>query len=79
LIVDRDGTDLCKIDPGFDVDLYISTDLRTMTAIWMGLTTIGKEIEAGRVQLAGDPSIRSQMQLWLRLSPFAGEKKRVSA
>lgn len=28
--------DLCSVDPGFDVDLYVSTDLRTMTAIWMG-------------------------------------------
>ena len=32
--------DLCSVDPGFDVDLYISTDLRTMTAIWMGLDTV---------------------------------------
>ena len=78
LIVDHNGTDLCKVDPGFDVDLYISTDLRTMTSIWMGLTTIGAEIQAGRLQLAGDSGIQSQMQNWLRLSPFAGEKKRVS-
>jgi DNA-binding HxlR family transcriptional regulator len=25
--------DLCVVDPGFDVDLYLSTDLRTMTEI----------------------------------------------
>ena len=29
------GTDLCGTDPGFEVDLYVETDLRTMTAIWM--------------------------------------------
>ncbi len=41
LIVDPEtGTDLCKIDPGFDVDLYVSADLRTMTAIWLGLDTV---------------------------------------
>src|SRR3954454_15026950 len=27
------GVDLCSINPGFEVDLYVSTDLRTMTAI----------------------------------------------
>jgi DNA-binding HxlR family transcriptional regulator len=27
--------DLCSVDPGFDVDLYLVTDLRTMTQIWM--------------------------------------------
>ena len=34
------GVDLCSVDPGFDVDLYVVTDLRTMTAIWMGLDTV---------------------------------------
>lgn len=34
LLVDpKDGVDLCSIDPGFDVDLYVTVDLRTMTAI----------------------------------------------
>ena len=37
LVVDpKEGVDLCKIDPGFEVDLYVSVDLRSMTAIWMG-------------------------------------------
>ncbi len=37
LIVDPElGNDLCKIDPGFEVDLYVSADLRSMTAIWLG-------------------------------------------
>jgi hypothetical protein len=27
--------DVCVTDPGFDVDLYVTTDLRTMTAIWI--------------------------------------------
>ena len=41
LVIDPAGdVDLCWSDPGFEVDLYVSTDLRTMTAIWMGLTVI---------------------------------------
>jgi DNA-binding HxlR family transcriptional regulator len=54
LVIEDGTTDLCKVDPGFDVDLYISTDLRTMTAIWMGLTTVRSEVEAGRMHLTGD-------------------------
>src|SRR5262245_29763669 len=34
--------DLCWVDPGFDVDLYLATDLRTMTEIWMGYTTLAE-------------------------------------
>src|ERR1700749_3730450 len=39
LIVEPEqGVDLCSVDPGFDVDLYLTTDLHTMTRIWMGYT-----------------------------------------
>ena len=78
LIVDDGKTDLCKVDPGFEVDLYVSTDLRTMTAIWMGLTTVDAEVGAERMHVTGDNRIRSAMQKWLGLSPFAAEKKRAS-
>ncbi len=78
LVVEGRETDLCKVDPGFDVDLYVSTDLRTMTAIWMGITTVQDEVRARRLHLTGDAAIKSAMQQWLGLSPFAGEAKRVA-
>lgn len=71
--------DLCSVDPGFDVDLYVTTDLRTMTAIWMGLTTVRKAMSEGKLLLTGDRQVASHMQTWLGLSPFATEKKLVSA
>ncbi|HKJ52497.1 MAG TPA: helix-turn-helix domain-containing protein [Gammaproteobacteria bacterium] len=77
LVIEPDGeVDLCWADPGFEVDLYIRTDLRTMTAIWMGLTTVEKERQ--RIDLIGSKQIASSMQTWLGLSPFAVEAKRVS-
>jgi DNA-binding HxlR family transcriptional regulator len=78
LVVERHGeVDLCSSDPGFDVDLYVATDLQTMTAIWMGLTTVEKERK--KLALTGNPDIARQMQAWLGLSPFAVEAKRVIA
>jgi hypothetical protein len=50
-----------------------------MTAIWMGMTTVAKEVEAGRVELIGDSDIARSMQKWLGLSPFAKEQRRVAA
>ena len=77
LVVDPDAdVDLCMVDPGFEVDLYVSTDLRTMTGIWMGLTTVAKERD--RLTLDGDQRLARKMQTWLGLSPFAAEKKRVA-
>ena len=48
LVVDDGKVDLCSTDPGFEVDLYVRCSLRSMTAVWMGLTTVQKEIAAGR-------------------------------
>ena len=74
LIVDPDdGVDLCSVDPGFDVDLYVAADLRTMTAIWMGLDTVRAAIANRRMMLTGDRQLAADMQTWLGLSPFAKE------
>jgi DNA-binding HxlR family transcriptional regulator len=79
LVVDpAAGVDLCSIDPGFDVDLYVTTDLRTMTAIWMGLDSIRVAVANERVLLTGDRRLGSEMQRWLGLSPFAKERKLAS-
>jgi DNA-binding HxlR family transcriptional regulator len=79
LMVDPDGgVDLCSIDPGFDVDLYVSTDLRTMTAIWMGLDTVRAAVASERLLLTGDRQLAANIQTWLGLSPFAKEHKLAS-
>lgn len=78
LIVESTGdVDICSIDPGFDVDLLITTTLKPMTSIWMGLSTVKSEQETRNLTLDGDKHLAKQMQKWLGLSPFAGEQKRV--
>ncbi|MDB5455727.1 MAG: HxlR family transcriptional regulator [Caulobacter sp.] len=70
--------DLCSVDPGFDVDLYVSTDLRTMTAIWMGVDTVRQALATQRMALTGDAPLGADMQTWLGLSPFAKQRKLAS-
>lgn len=77
LIIEPGGdVDLCWADPGFEVDLYVSTDLRTMTAIWMGVTDVASEAE--RFEFTGSRAMASSIQSWLGLSPFAVQKKVVA-
>lgn len=74
LVVEPDGgVDLCFYDPGFDIDLYLTTDLRTMTSIWMGATTVAEV--GSKVKLSGPRNITSSIQAWLGLSPFARREK----
>ncbi|WP_099864459.1 winged helix-turn-helix transcriptional regulator [Pararhizobium haloflavum] len=77
LVVDEGDVDLCGFDPGFEVNLFVRSSLRIMTAIWMGLSAVRHELDAGHLELEGDPVISRAMQQWLGLSPFAGEPRRV--
>jgi DNA-binding HxlR family transcriptional regulator len=80
LVVDPNGkVDLCSEDPGFDVDLYVTADLRAMTAIWMGIATVKEENAKGNITIDGSSAIAQTMQDWLGLSPFAKEKSRLAA
>jgi DNA-binding HxlR family transcriptional regulator len=72
LVVEPSGaTDLCQVDPGFEVDVYVTGSLYAMTAVWMGLSTMAAETGAGSLAVDGDRDIVRTMQSWLRLSPFA--------
>jgi hypothetical protein len=55
LVIDGGKVDLCGIDPGYEVDLFVRSSHRSMTAVWMGLSTLKKEIEAGNIEVNRQP------------------------
>jgi DNA-binding HxlR family transcriptional regulator len=79
LVIEHGQVDLCQVDPGYEVDLFIECSLRTMTMIWMGLASVQAELDAGRLELSGDKPLARSMQQWLGLSVFAKEKNRRAA
>jgi DNA-binding HxlR family transcriptional regulator len=78
LVIDGGDVDLCRVDPGFDVDLYVHSKLRSMTAVWMGHATLKAEIDAGNITLTGNKAIARSMHGWLGLSPFARDKRQIA-
>ncbi len=77
IVIDGGTVDLCSVDPGFEVDLYVRAALRSMTSVWMGASTLKDEIEAGNIELTGDKALARSMHEWLGLSAFAKEKSRI--
>jgi DNA-binding HxlR family transcriptional regulator len=57
---------------------WIVSSLHSMTAVWMGVSTLKAEVDAGNITLTGDKAVARSMQQWLGLSPFAAEKSRVT-
>jgi DNA-binding HxlR family transcriptional regulator len=73
-----EGIDLCSVDPGFDVDLYLMTNLRTLTEIWMGYTTVARAKKDESLVVTGNRQLEADLQTWLGLSPFAKVEKLVA-
>lgn len=74
----KSGVEACYKDPGYEIDLFAECSLRTMTAIWMGLDTVQKAENDGRIVLTGRREIVSRMQEWLGLSPFSTVERMAS-
>jgi DNA-binding HxlR family transcriptional regulator len=72
LIVADDGIDLCVDDPGFEVDLYVLTDLRTMTKISLGDIAVPEALRSGAIELHGAKALAESFDAWLPRSNFAG-------
>jgi DNA-binding HxlR family transcriptional regulator len=70
--------DVCTLDPGFDVDLFINADLRAMTAVWMGLEEMAAAREDGRILLTGDERLADSVEEWIGESIFAKVERKVA-
>jgi DNA-binding HxlR family transcriptional regulator len=75
LVVEGQDVDLCYFDPGFEINLYIQSSLKSMTSIWMGASTVREEIDHGHLEIDGDPQLAGSIQTWLALSPFARDAR----
>jgi DNA-binding HxlR family transcriptional regulator len=72
--------DLCLERPvsEYDVDLFVRTDLATMTKVWMGELDIPVALRSRALQLDGDTVLRLSFQDWIGLSMFAGIPARLA-
>lgn len=72
-LVARPGqpVDLCLLDPGHDVDLFIRSDLKAMTSAWMGWSSLHKEIAVEKIMLVGDRKLIATLDKWMVRSGYA--------
>jgi len=72
MVLDSRGASLCLKNPGFDVDVELRTDLRTLFEVWLGRRRLGEALADETLRLEG-PRGRVGMvrELLARLSPMA--------
>ena len=71
LVIDGDEVDLCTEDTGKDVDLYVTSDLRTMVEIWEGDTNLGTAMRDERVIAMGARHLIRGMKNWFGFCVYA--------
>jgi hypothetical protein len=79
LVLQRPDVDLCIIDPGFEVDIFVDADLASLTKVWLGEVTIRQAIREGGIKLAGDRQGVRDFPSWLLLSTLAAVPRAAEA
>ena len=63
--------DLCMENPGNEVDVYFTCDLRTMTEVWMGDRSIEQARSDNRLKIVGSSVYMKNIRSWLGLYHLA--------
>ena len=71
VVVNRGEVDLCTENPGKDVDLYISSNLRTMVEIWEGKLGLKTALRKNQVKTNGLQALARTMPDWFGICLYA--------
>ena len=75
LLIDGAKADVCMTQPGRDVDVWITTTVRTMHDVWMGDRSYRDAIGSGDLIVEGDGALTRRMSQWLKPSVFHDSKR----
>lgn len=73
------GVEFCITDPGFEVDLFVITDSRTITRVWYGDLDLARAIRDGSIRLHGPRRLCDAFPSWLQLNVLADVPRRRAA
>jgi DNA-binding HxlR family transcriptional regulator/putative sterol carrier protein len=71
IMIEAGTPSVCVADPGFDVDVTITADVKTLYQVWLGRLPLRDALRDGRLRFDGPPAIVRRMPTVLRLSPVA--------
>jgi hypothetical protein len=76
VVVEANGVDLCLTDPGFEVDVAVDVDLRTLTRVWMGDARFVDAVAEGRITLKGPRELTRRIPDWFGQHPILASVER---
>lgn len=68
----RDGAaELCEVDTGHEVDVYITGSLKILTRIWYGDIRLGVAQKAGDLKVVGRAEYTRRLSSWFGISDYS--------
>ena len=71
IVLSPQGGELCMEDPGREVDVLVTTDVRTLTAIYLGDLTLDLARSNRQFVTVGPRDLLTEMHQWFARSRFA--------
>jgi len=71
LVVEGGAASVCLSDPGYEVDVTITSDVSTLYQVWLGHLAIKRALRDGRLVFDGPSALVRRMPAVLQLSPVA--------
>lgn len=78
LVFDRGEVDLCLTPPGYEVDLFVASSIKSLTHVWMGLTPLPAALRSADVRLSGAREAVRGFRKWFKLNAYARERARAA-
>jgi len=75
LVVENADADLCRDDPGHELDVIVDSTVRALTEIWTGDSNPGTEFAAGHLRVTGGGRGGAVLWRWLGRSMFAPSRR----
>lgn len=76
-LINNDGVaDMCLKDPGYEVDLFVTADLRRFIEAWRGIRDLRAEIRSRKIRVIGPAHLCRQLPDWLNSSSLASYARR---
>ncbi len=71
LVVEKRVADLCRDDPGHELNVIVESTVRALTDVWTGDSDPDKEIRAGTLRVQGGGRNGQMLWRWIGRSLFA--------
>ncbi|MFK7996296.1 MAG: SCP2 sterol-binding domain-containing protein [Granulosicoccus sp.] len=68
LLISEGNVDICYEDPGKDVDVYITSELKQMTDVYMGDSELSGALKSGALKVVGDTHLTRRFSKWFPIS-----------